>query len=166
MSHLISRQTAQLCLRLVITGLVVVAGLAWFISEQTGDLFGRWVNFGDWLLEIGLVWLIICFLTYLRRLRRSLLAYLLMLVGVFYLFFDHFLVHNAYSTYGVASIALGVGTAFIVLLNAWLLKKIVSGVEERQILLGNALLSSLAAITLGFGERFLPILARWHPLPH
>lgn len=160
-----SRRRAQLCLRLVITGLIVVAGLAWFISELTRDQFDRWLTIGDWLLEIGLMWLIICLLTYPRWLRRSTLAYLLTLVGVFYLFADHFLVHNMYTgaTYRMASAALGVGTAFVVLLNVWLLKRVVPGIGERQIRLGNVLLSSLAALTIAFGERFLPTLDKWHP---
>lgn len=164
---LMSRPRARLCLRLVITALVVVAGLAWFISELSRDQFERGLTIGDWLLEIGLMWLIICFLTYPRWLRRSTFAYLLMLVGVFYLFVDHFLVHNTYpgATYRMASAALGVGTAFVVLLNVWLLKKAVPGIGERQIRLGNVLLSSLAALTLAFGERFLPTLDKWHPLP-
>jgi hypothetical protein len=164
---LMSRRRAQLCLRLVITGLVVVAGLAWFVSEQTRDQFDRWLTIGDWLLEIGLMWLIICFLTYPRWLRRSTLAYLSMLVAVFYLFVGHFLVHNMYTgaTYRMASAALGVGTAFVVLLNVWLLRKAVPGIGERQIRLGNVLLSSLAALTMAFGERFLPTLDKWHPFP-
>jgi len=164
---LISRPRAQLCLRLVITGFLVAAGLAWFIPQVTGEPFIRRVLIGDWLLEIGLMWLIICFLTYPRWLRRSTFIYLSMLVGVFWLFADHFLVHNMGPgpTYRMASAALGVGTGFVVLLNVWLLKRVVPGIGERQIRLGNVLLSSLAALTIAFGERFLPTLDKWHPFP-
>lgn len=155
---------APFSLRLVLTGLVAAGGLAWVFSQLPDDQFVRWALFGDWLLEIGLVWLIICFLTYPRWLRRRTVAYLLMLVGAFYLFVDHFLVHNM-STYKMASVSLGVGTVFVVLMNVWLLKKAVPGMEERQFRLGNVLLSSLAALTIVWGERFLPILDKWHPLP-
>ncbi len=112
---LMSRPRAQPCLRLAITGFLVVAGLAWFIPQVTGEPFIRWVLIGDWLLEIGLMWLIICFLTYPRWLRRSTFVYLLMLVSVFCLFVNHFLVHNMCpgATYRMASAALGAGTAFV-----------------------------------------------------
>lgn len=164
---LMSRGRARLCSRLVITGFLVAAGLAWFIPQVTGEPFIRWVFIGDWLLEIGLMWLIICFLTYPRWLRRSTFIYLSMLVGVFWLFADHFLVHNMGpgATYKTASAALGVGTVLVVLLNVWLLKKVVPGIGDRQLRLGNLLLSSLAALTIAFGERFLPTLDKWHPFP-
>lgn len=160
--------------RLVATAVIAAAGFAWVTFQMARD--GVWQSFagdplmlaiaiGDWLLEIGLAWLIICFLTRVRWLRRWTFPYFVMLMGVFYLFVDHFLTNNMYpgATYRSAAAALGVGTAFVALLNAWLLKRAVPGMGEKQSRLGNLLLAGLAAATLVLGERFLPALDKWHP---
>jgi hypothetical protein len=152
-------------LRLAITGFLVACSFLWFLSQLPRDPLTRWVTVGDWLLEIGLVWLLVWLLTSIRWLRQRAAIYLLALALVFFLFVDHFLVHNMYpgATYRMAAAALAAGTGIVGLASAWFLERMPGGASGRQIRSGAILLCSLALLMAAVGERILPIADRWHP---
>jgi hypothetical protein len=152
-------------LKLAATLLFIVCSVWWVVSQLARDPFVRWATVGDWILEVVLLWLLVCLLTSLRWIRQRTPVYLSMLAAGFYVFVDHFLVHNMYAgaTYRMAAAALAVGTALVGLANVWFLGKVVRAAKETQIRRGVALLWILAGLTAAFGNKVLPWMDRWHP---